>query len=69
MTIKFLNNLSYALIITDVSIKNNIATSISHIHIQNKPITKTLYHTVNIISTEAKLFTIRYGVKVESGRL
>ena len=69
MTIEFLNNLSYALIITDVSIKNNIATSISHIYIQNKPITKTLYHTVNIISTEAKLFTIRYGVKVKSGRL
>ena len=33
MTIKSLCNLSYVLIIMDVSIKNNITTSISHIHI------------------------------------
>ena len=33
-----------ALIITDTSIKNDIATSISHIHIANCPLTKTVYH-------------------------
>ena len=53
---------SYALVIMDTSIKNNIATSISHIHIHNKPVTKTLYHVVHIMSTEAKLFTIRCGI-------
>ena len=53
---------SNALIITDASIKNNVAMSILHIHIHNKPVTKTLYHTVNIMSTEAKLFTIRCSI-------
>jgi len=46
----------------DTSIKNNIATSISHVHIHNKPITKTLYHAVNVMSTEAELFVIRCGI-------
>ena len=62
MTIVSLNNTSHALIIMDASIKNNITTSIFHIYIRDKPITKTLHHTVNIMSTEAKLFAIRCGV-------
>ena len=52
----------YALIVTDTSIKNNMATSITYIHIHNRPIVKTLHHTVNITSTEAKLFAIKYGI-------
>ena len=60
--IKSSNNPSYALVITDASIKNNIAILILHIHIHNKPITKILHHVVNIMSTEAKLFTIRCGI-------
>ena len=56
------SNLSHALVIMDASIKNNIATSISHVHIHNKPLTKTLHHTVNIMSTEVELFTIRCGI-------
>ena len=51
-----------ALIISDASIKNNVATSIAHIHIKNKPITKTLYYALNVMSTEAELVTIRYGI-------
>ena len=62
LAIESSNNPSHALVITDTSIKNNIATSISHMHIYNKPITKTLYHVVNVSSTEAKLFAIRYGI-------
>ena len=50
------------LVIIDASIKNNVATSISHIHIHNKPIIKTLHHVVNITSTEAELFIIRCGI-------
>jgi len=42
----------------DASIKNNIATSISHVHIHNKPITKTLYHAVNVMSTEANYLSL-----------
>jgi len=53
---------SNVLIIMDASIKNNITTSISHIHIHNKPVIKTLHHTVNITSTKAELFTIKCSI-------
>ena len=39
-----------------------MAISIAYIHIYNKPIIKTLYHTVNITSTEAELFSMRCGI-------
>ena len=52
----------YALIIIDASVKNNSATSISHTHIHNKPVTKILHHIVNITSTETELFAIRYSI-------
>ena len=51
-----------ALIITDVSIKNDIATSILHIHIENHPLTKTVHHAAFVTSMEAELFTIRCGI-------
>jgi len=44
------------------SIKNNITNSIAHIYIVNKPLIKTVYHVVNITSTEAELFAIRCGI-------
>ena len=50
------------LIIMDASVKNNIAIFISHTHIHNKPIMKTLHQAVNVTSTEAELFTIRYSI-------
>jgi len=62
IAIESLDNLSSALIVTDDSIKINVATSITHIHICDKLITKTLYHALNISSTEAKLFVIRCGI-------
>ena len=52
----------YTLIIMDASVKNNITMFISHTHIHNKPVTKTLHHIVHITSIEAKLFTIRCGI-------
>ena len=52
----------YTLIVTDAGIKNNMATSITYIHICNKPAVKTLYYVVNITLIEAKLFSIRYGI-------
>ena len=51
-----------AIVVTDVSIKNNIATSISHIHVFNQPMIKTVHHTAFVTSTEAKLFAIRCGI-------
>ena len=53
---------SMALVVTDASIKNDIATLISHIHIANLPLTKTVHHTAFISSTEAELFTIRCSI-------
>ena len=46
----------------DTSIKNNITTSISYVHIANHPVIKILYHVAFITTTEAKLFIIRYSI-------
>ena len=51
-----------ALVITDASIKNDIATSISYIHIANRLLTKTVHHTLFVTSMEMELFTIRCGI-------
>ena len=55
-------DLRYTLIISNANIKNQVATSIVHIHIHDRPIIKTIYHAVNITSTKAKLFALRYGI-------
>jgi len=55
-------DLNFIVIISNASIKNNVATSISHVHLHSNSVKKTIYYTVNITSTEAKLFTIRYGI-------
>ena len=57
-----LENPSHTLIITNASIRNNVATSIAHIHICDRPIIKILYYVVNDNSTEAKLFAIMCGI-------
>ena len=46
----------------DASIKNDIATSISHMHILNHPLIKTLHHMAFVTSAEAELFAIRCGI-------
>ena len=50
------------MVISDASIRNNVAISILHIHLYNRLIIKMIHHVVNITSTEAKLFAIRYGI-------
>ena len=50
------------LVITDVSIKNDITTSILHIHSVNRPLVKTVHHASFVTSTEAELFAIRCGI-------
>ena len=45
-----------------VGIKNNIATSIAHIHSFNSPLKKTIYHTISITLMKAELFILRYGI-------
>ena len=60
--IKYSIDLTITLVISDASIKNQVATFILHIHVHNRPVIKILHHTVNITSTEAELFAIRYGI-------
>ena len=47
---------------SDASNKNYVTTFILHIHVHNKSVIKTLHHTVNVTTTEAKLFTIRCSI-------
>jgi len=42
--------------------KNNIATPISHTHISNQPLIKTIHHAAFVTSTEAEMFAIRCGI-------
>lgn len=55
-------NLNIILIISNTSIKDNVATFISHILSSWSVLKKTIYYAVNIISTEAEMFLIRYGI-------
>ena len=62
MTISFSISPHMTIIVSDASVKNNIATLVLHIHIQDKPLIKTVYHMAYITSTKAELFMIRYGL-------
>ena len=46
-------------VVIDASIKNQVATLISHVHSHDRLVIKIVHHTVNITTTEAKLFAIR----------
>ena len=48
--------------VTNASVKNNVAFSIAHVHVHNKPIIKMLHHAVNVTSMEAEFFTIRCSI-------
>ena len=62
MVVKLSSLQSIAIVAIDTNIKNNIATSISHIHISNQSLIKTLHHAAFVTSLEAKLFAIRYSI-------
>ena len=49
-------------IVSDMSIKNQVTTLISYVHIHDSLVIKTIHHTINIMSTEAELFAIRYDI-------
>ena len=51
-----------ALVVTNTSIKNDIATSISHVHLANWSLIKSVHHAVFVTSMEAELFAIRYSI-------
>ena len=55
-------NSNSVIVVSDTSIKNNVAMSIIYIHLHLNPIKKTLYHAIGITSTVAELFAIRCGI-------
>ena len=55
-------DLKTTIVVSDASIKNQVAMSIIYIHIYDTPVVKIIYYIVNITSTEAKLFVIRCGL-------
>jgi len=59
---KAFSNPFSTIVVSDASIKNQVATSISHIHSFDKPIIKTLHRAINITTAKAELFAIRYGI-------
>ena len=62
MVIEASSSQSIAIVISDTNIKNDIATSILHMHISNQLLIKTLHYAAFVTSTEAKLFAIRCGI-------
>ena len=62
MTIQSSMSSHTAIVVSDASIKNNIATSVLHIHIRDQPLVKIIHHVAFVTSTEAELFTIRCGI-------
>ena len=57
-----LTNSKFVVVISNTSIKNNIAISITHVYSFSNSIKKKIHYTVNIMTTEAKLFAIRYSI-------
>ena len=51
-----------AIVVSDTSIKNDIATLVSHIHIYDQPLVKTVHYMAFVTSTEAELFAIRCSI-------
>jgi len=48
ITLTALSNFSSSIVVSDVSIKNLVTMFISHIHMHDKPIIKTIYCVINI---------------------
>jgi len=62
IVIEAFSSQSTTIVASDASIKNKIATSISHTHISNQPLIKTLHHTTFVTSIEDEMFAIRYSI-------
>ena len=56
------SNLLLCIVVSDMSIKNQVATSILHIHLFDWPVVKTLHQAVNIPTMEVKLFAIKCSI-------
>ena len=68
MVIQSSDSPSTAIIVMDASIKNDITISISHMHIFNSSLIKTLHHSVFVTSSEVELFAIRCSINQASNQ-
>ena len=50
------------IVVLDANIKNHVTTLITHIHIHDCSVIKTVHHAVNITTTEVELFAIRCSI-------
>lgn len=62
ITLNFSLDPSSVLVVTDASIKNHVTMSILHTYVHNKQVVKTIYHIINVTTTKAESFTIRYCI-------
>ena len=62
ITLQVLSDLLTVIAILDTSIKKHVTTSIAHVHIYGSPVVKTIHHAVNVTSTKAELFAIKYNI-------
>ena len=62
ISLQSLSDPHVVIVVLDVSIKNNVTTSIAYIHSHNSPVIKTIHHTVNVSLTEVKIFTLEYSI-------
>ena len=62
MTLQSSSSQCTAIMVTDASVKKDIAISISYVHICNHPLTKTVHYAAYITSTEVELFAIRCSI-------
>ena len=62
MVLRISFSLSIAFIVTDASIKNDIAIFILYIYLANHPLVKMVHHVAFVTSTEVELFAIRCSI-------
>jgi len=66
LAIESSTSVTNTLVITDASVRNNVASFIAHIHVHNKPVVKTLHHTVNVTFMEVEFFALHCGINQAS---
>ena len=50
------------IVVSNASIKNQVATLIAHIYVHNNPVIKTIHYTIDITFTKAEIFAIRCSI-------
>jgi len=63
ITLQVSSDQHLVIVISDASIKNQVAISVLYIHIHDSPVIKTIHYVVNVMSMEAELFALRYSIK------